>query len=130
MQNRRVLIVEDEPQIAAVIAHKLGKAGLKAQSVFDAGQALRRLQAERFDLVLIDLHLPGMSGGELVKALALDPATRALPILIITGTPFRPEPADLGSAMVRGVLPKPFSPSELLTLVQNALDDQARARAA
>src|SRR5688572_11237470 len=80
----RVLIVEDDADIAALIAHYLEKAGYATDVVPEGGRALSQARESQPDLVILDLMLPGLSGLEICKALRADNRTAGLPIIMLT----------------------------------------------
>jgi two-component system phosphate regulon response regulator PhoB len=104
---KHVLVVEDEPSIRALIAATLTADDCKVESVSDGPSALSRIESWKPDLVLLDVGLPGMSGGEVLRRLRAKEATANTPVVLLTGL----EPPE-------GVLPdavvlKPFTPSSL-----------------
>ncbi|MSO55959.1 MAG: response regulator transcription factor [Acidobacteria bacterium] len=116
-----VLIVEDDADIAALLAHYLEKTGYSAEIVADGGRALARAKASPPDLVILDLMLPGLSGLEICRALRADEKTSALPIIMLTarGEEFeRILGLDVGAD---DYIVKPFSPSEVMARVRALL---------
>jgi len=117
----RILIAEDDADIAALIAHYLEKAGYASESVSDGGRALATARETPPDLIILDLMLPGLNGLEVCKALRLDNRTAALPIIMLTA---RGEESErilgLGSGADDYVV-KPFSPNELMARVRALL---------
>lgn len=81
---KKVLIIEDEKDLAELLAFNLEKEGYAATCVHDGKQGLERAGAEPPDLVLLDLMLPGMLGTEVCKALRKDSRTAHIPIIMIT----------------------------------------------
>ena len=121
MNEHLILIVDDEPTIAAVIASKLKQAGYASVCVQDAEEALREVQRQRFTLAIVDLHLPRVSGVELCERLAAEKRARNLPVLVITGAAAA-APDVMACANVRGMIAKPFSPRELIDRVRGVLE--------
>src|SRR5947209_5280361 len=80
----RILLVEDSPTQARLLAAILGEAGFDVDTAADAEQAWQRLQAGRPDAVLTDLVLPGASGFDLCRRIKADPAHRAIPVIVLT----------------------------------------------
>src|SRR5439155_859927 len=80
----KVLIVEDDGDIAALITHYLEKTGYAAETIADGGRALARARESAPDLVILDLMLPGLDGLEVCRALRADDRTAALPIIMLT----------------------------------------------
>lgn len=81
---KKVLIVEDEKDLAELLAFNLEKEGYAATCVHDGKQGLERAAADLPDLILLDLMLPGMLGTDICKALRKEPRTSRIPIIMIT----------------------------------------------
>ena len=81
---KKVLIIEDEKDLAELLAFNLEKEGYAATCVYDGKQGLERAAADIPDLVLLDLMLPGMLGTDVCKELRKDPRTAQIPIIMIT----------------------------------------------
>ena len=118
----RMLIVEDDHDIAALIAHYLRKGGVRLRN-----RARRRARAEPWrvrpppDLVILDLMLPGLNGLEVCRALRADNRTAALPIIMLTA---RGEESERILGLDSGAddyVVKPFSPNELMARVRALL---------
>jgi DNA-binding response OmpR family regulator len=117
----RVLIVEDDRDIARLIAHYLQKAGHTAEILADGGRAVLHVRETPPDLVILDLMLPGMSGLEVCRALRADSRTAALPVIMLTA---RGEESDRIAGLDFGAddyVVKPFSPNELMARVRALL---------
>jgi CheY-like chemotaxis protein len=111
---RRVLVVDDDPSMVAVIKDILGKSGYTVTGVPSGAEALRRLEVDTFDLVVTDLRMPEMSGAELIGRLQKDTTYAKIPILVLsTGA----ETAELGTLKVDARVSKPFVPRTLLNAV-------------
>jgi two-component system phosphate regulon response regulator PhoB len=82
-QSPRVLVVEDEPDIAALIAYQLTKEGFRVETAATGPEALEAVGREVPDLVVLDRMLPGLSGDDVLKAFKQETATRNIPILIL-----------------------------------------------
>ncbi|MDO9074032.1 MAG: response regulator [Rubrivivax sp.] len=121
----RVLVVEDEPKLAALLADYLRAAGHEPECVADGRDALQAWTARRHDLVLLDLMLPGMDGLSLCRELR---ALTGVPIVMLTA---RADEADRLAGLELGAddyIPKtPFSPREVMARVKAVL---RRSRAA
>ena len=113
----RILVVEDNPDIAALLRHYLERSG-HAVDHFDSGrEVLARVRPAPPDLVILDVMLPGMDGLLVCQALRGDPATAAIPIIMLTA---RGEEADRIRGLELGAddyITKPFSPKELVARV-------------
>jgi two-component system phosphate regulon response regulator PhoB len=81
---KRILIIEDEQDLADLLAFNLEKEGFITSCAFDGNAGLAAARAEHPDLVVLDLMLPGIMGTELCKALRKDPRTARIPVLMVT----------------------------------------------
>ena len=104
---KRVLVVDDEPAIRALVVASLADASYQVATAANGPSALASLEADLPDLILLDLALPGMSGKDILGSLRSNPRTAAIPVLLLTGS----EPP--AGAAADGVLPKPFTPAVL-----------------
>ncbi len=80
----KILVVDDEPDIAEVLRYNLEKADFEVLTSGDGAQAVELARGERPALVVLDLMLPGMDGEEVCRALRQDEGTRGTPILMLT----------------------------------------------
>jgi DNA-binding response OmpR family regulator len=112
-----ILIVEDDRDIADLIAHSLQKAGHATDIAASGTAVVPRVKASSPDLILLDLMLPGMDGLLVCQALRGDPATAAIPIIMLTA---RGDEAERIAGLELGAddyVTKPFSPRELTARV-------------
>lgn len=109
-----VLIVDDEPHIAAVIAHKFGDAGIAVSMCRNGAEALEAMRRCTPGLVITDWNMPAMGGEALCRAMLADPRLARVPVVVITGLPPGAGRRELLLANVRAVIAKPFSPRDLL----------------
>lgn len=120
-QGDRVLVVDDEPDIVALVAYHLAKAGFRVTTANNGNDAIAEVRRERPALIVLDLMLPGISGLDVLTGLRRDESTRAIPILLLTA---RREEADRIKGLTLGAddyLTKPFSPAELILRVKAIL---------
>ena len=116
-----ILVVEDEPDIAELVKYHLDKAGFPARVVADGKQALDLIVREQPALVVLDLMLPGLDGMEVCRRLRASPATRGIPVIMLTA---KAEEVDRIVGLEMGAddyVPKPFSPRELVARVKAVL---------
>ena len=113
--GRRVLVVEDDAATATVWEQALADEGYAVRTRDSARGVAALLRAWRPGAVLLDLGLPDRSGACLLAALKADPATAAIPVGVVSGTPEALPPADRGLAAA--VLPKPFDLEQALAVV-------------
>ena len=115
--GERILVVDDEPDIVALVAYHLVKAGYRVSTATNGSDALRQVEQEQPALIVLDLMLPGMSGLEVLEQLRGDDGTRDVAVLLLTA---RREEADRIKGLSLGAddyLTKPFSPQELVLRV-------------
>ena len=119
--GERVLVVDDEPDIVALVVYHLAKAGYRVSSAMNGTDALAVATRERPALVVLDLMLPGLSGFEVLERLRTTEATANVAVLMLTA---RREEADRIKGLAIGAddyLTKPFSPQELVLRVKAIL---------
>ncbi|MFM8677646.1 MAG: phosphate regulon transcriptional regulator PhoB [Burkholderiaceae bacterium] len=120
-----ILIVEDEPAIAELLAINLEFAGHRAVRASDAEEAIRLIQHELPDLILLDWMLPGMPGVRLAEKLRADDRTRDIPIIMLTA---RSDEGDKIQGLETGAddyITKPFSPKELMARIKAVMRRRA-----
>ena len=118
---QRVLVVEDEPDIAALNAYQLTREGFRVETAATGTEAIAAVSREIPDLVVLDRMLPGLSGDEVLQALKAEGATRTVPVLVLTA---KKEQEDRIQGFELGAddyLTKPFSPRELVLRVRAIL---------
>ncbi|OGQ78428.1 MAG: DNA-binding response regulator [Deltaproteobacteria bacterium RIFCSPLOWO2_12_FULL_60_19] len=121
MAAKKILVVEDEPDIRKLVHYNLAQERFQVVEAEDGEEALKMLQREKPQLVILDLMLPGMSGLELCRSLRARPETARLPILMLTA---KAGEADRVVGLEMGAddyLTKPFSPRELVARVKAIL---------
>lgn len=80
----KILVVDDEPDIVRVVVKLMTARGHDVKTAADGNEALEQVVADRPDVVILDLNLPGMSGFEVCRRLKSDEATRTIPIVMMT----------------------------------------------
>jgi two-component system phosphate regulon response regulator PhoB len=123
----RVLVAEDEPDIAALVAYQLTREGFRVETAGSGSEALEAVGREIPDLLVLDRMLPGLSGDEVLKRLKLEPATSNIPVLVLTA---KREQEDRIEGLELGAddyLTKPFSPRELVLRAKAILRRVAEA---
>jgi phosphate regulon transcriptional regulator PhoB len=121
MPPKKILVVEDEPDIRKLVHYNLAQERFMVLEAEDGEKALKTIQREKPDLIILDLMLPGLSGLELCRNLRQRPETAQLPILMLTA---KASEADRVVGLEMGAddyLTKPFSPRELVARVKAIL---------
>jgi DNA-binding response OmpR family regulator len=129
-RGTRLLIVEDDEDIAHLLAHSVRKAGFEAAVMLSGAGVLARVREHPPDLLLLDVMLPGLDGRDICRALRADARTRTVPIIMITA---RAEEAERIAGLELGAddyITKPFSPREVVARVRAVLRRAAGASAA
>lgn len=121
MSKKKIVVVEDEPDILEVLNYNLRREGYDVHSAFNGTIGLSLVKREKPDLVLLDLMLPGMDGLEICRTLKADDATSDCLIIMVTA---KGEESDIVLGLGAGAddyISKPFSPKELVARVQAVL---------
>jgi two-component system phosphate regulon response regulator PhoB len=116
-----VLIVEDEAPLVTLLRYNLEKQGFRVEDVGDGGEALTRITETPPDLLLLDWMLPTVSGIEVCRQLRRRPASRTLPIIMLTA---RAEDQDAVRGLDTGAddyITKPFSTEALIARIRALL---------
>ena len=114
-----VLTVDDSPMTRAMIRKTLQMTGLPVGQVLEAcngSEGLEVATSIRVDLLLADLNMPIMDGVEMIRKLAADPASKSVPIVVISADSDEGRRAELRQLGVRGFVSKPFTPEKLRDL--------------
>ena len=117
----RILVAEDDPDIANLLAHYLQRAGFEADLVSAGRDVLPRIRKAPPDVLLLDLMLPGLDGLEVCRAVRSDHATAAIPIIMVTA---KGEESDRIVGLELGAddyITKPFSPNEVVARIRAVL---------
>lgn len=123
----RILVAEDDPDIANLLSHYLQKAGFDASVVSSGRDVLPHVRKDPPTLILLDLMLPGLDGLEVCRALRADVNTAAVPIIMLTA---KAEESDRIVGLELGAddyITKPFSPNEVVARIRALLRRAHRA---
>jgi two-component system, OmpR family, phosphate regulon response regulator PhoB len=115
--NAHILVVDDEPDISALVAYHLARESYRVRTASSGPEAIRAAEVERPDLIVLDLMLPGMSGLAVLEELRRRPETQEIPVILLTA---RKEEQDRIAGLRLGAddyVSKPFSPQELILRV-------------
>jgi two-component system phosphate regulon response regulator PhoB len=121
MQAQRILVVEDDEAIGALVSRAFRTEGFETEVVTTGEEALRRTRARRPSVILLDVMLPGLSGTDVLRELRREPRTRELPVVLVTA---RSDEVDRVVGFELGAddyVPKPFSARELVLRVRALL---------
>jgi two-component system phosphate regulon response regulator PhoB len=115
--GQRILVVDDEPDITALVAYHLAKASYRVTTAANGRDALRAAREERPDLIVLDLMLPGLSGYDVLAELRRQDETKDIGVIVLTARKEEPDRIKGLSLGADDYLPKPFSPPELVLRV-------------
>ena len=123
----RILVAEDDPDIASLLAHYLQRAGFEADLVSSGADVLPRIKKAPPDVLLLDVMLPGLDGLSVCRTVRSDQRTAAIPIIMITA---KGEESDRIVGLEVGAddyIAKPFSPNEVIARIRALLRRAHRA---
>src|SRR3954467_4823480 len=115
--GERVLVVDDEPDIVALVAYHLAKAGYRVSTAASGTEAMDAVRRERPALLVLDLMLPGMTGYEVLEQIRSNEPTRDVAVLMLTARREEPDRIRGLSLGADDYLTKPFNPQELVLRV-------------
>jgi len=115
---KKILAVDDERHIVRLVQVNLERQGYQVVTAYDGKEALEKVEAEKPDLVVLDVMMPYMDGFEVLQNLRKNPNTRDIPVIMLTA---KAQDADVFRGWQSGVdcyLTKPFNPMELIAFVK------------
>lgn len=121
-----MLVVDDEAAIRLICRINLRDAGIEIAEAADGETGLSLARAQRPDLILLDIMLPGMDGWDVAEALAADPKTAEIPILFLSARLDEEDQLRAYEVGAVGYITKPFDPAELAGTVEGILARLAR----
>jgi two-component system, sensor histidine kinase and response regulator len=116
----RILVVEDDAALAAMYRSLMRLAGFDVYLTADAVSALRHIDDTPPDLVVLDLHLPGLRGETVLAEMTANPDLQHIPIIVVTGSDAR-----MAVAQASAILRKPCDPGRLVALIEQHLGNAA-----
>ena len=124
----RVLIIDDSPTIVAALGKILRSAGLLTQGAGDAESGIEMARESPPDLIFLDIVLPGMNGFAALRTMRRDPATRDIPVIMISGNEQATEHFFGSRIGADDFMKKPFSRFEVFARIERLLDDNLQPR--
>ena len=122
MDRKRILVVDDEIYIVHILEFTLTMEGYEVLTAADGEEALRRLEQDRPDLVVLDVMMPKVDGYEVLRRIRADEDFRQMPVILLSA---KGRPMDRETGLEIGAddyIVKPFSPRRLLEKIQNLLE--------
>jgi two-component system, OmpR family, response regulator len=120
--NHCVLVVDDDPGIRLLLVTFLRRRGLRTLEARDGGEALAQMRTGHPDLAILDLMMPEVSGWDVLRVRAADPALRRIPTIVVTATNECDVAAHVLDKEVYAVIEKPFDLDALMSVVMICLD--------
>ncbi len=118
MENKKILVVDDEKHMVRLMEYNLKKQGYCVDTAYNGLEALEKVETNKPDLILLDIKMPVMNGIEVCVKLKKNPETRNIPVIVVSVLADNEEIVSLG---VRSTIAKPFAPERLLNEVKLAL---------
>lgn len=128
LKDTRILVVDDEPEVHAVLGRMLAHQGYTVDAAYSAKEAFRHIEEHKPDVVLLDIMMPTISGIEVLNQLKSDPETRDIIILIISA---KDAQADRIEGLAHGAddyISKPFHLKSLMRKIEHMLDKREKKR--
>ena len=119
--SRRILVVEDHEENRRIMRDLLTAAGYEMLEAHTGEEGVSRAEAERPDLILMDIQLPGLDGYEATRRIKGNPALRHIPIIVVTSYALSGDDVKAFAAGCDAYVTKPFVPRELLAKVREYL---------
>ena len=119
--SNHILIVDDQPELAGMMAELLVDAGYATRTATDGRAALAAVQADPPGLLLLDVQMPEMDGFEVAAMLKADPATATIPIIMVSAHEGRGARVVGLESGAEDYLSKPVDPAELIAKIRNLL---------
>jgi len=120
--RKKILVVEDNEDVALGLTIRLAGAGYEVRSVATANEGLKAIDLFEPDLVLLDLLVPGGGGYSVLKGLRKAPHTSHIPVVVITGIEDKEYEAKIRALGVSAFMEKPCEPEELMAMTHDLLE--------
>lgn len=124
--KKRILLVDDDPDFVEAVKVIVENGGYQVQVAYDGKEGLEAVKEYKPDLIVLDVMMPVMDGHATCAALKKDPATKEIPVILLTAVADRVTTSkyshrDMLESEAEDYMPKPVDPPELLTLIQRWL---------
>jgi CheY-like chemotaxis protein len=126
MSKKKILLVDDDPDFIDAVQVVVESAGYDVEVAYDGKEALEKVAAAKFDLIVLDIMMPVMDGHQACKKIKGDPDTEDIPIILLTAvadhvTTTKYTHHDMLVSDAEDYLPKPVEPDELLERIERLL---------
>jgi two-component system, OmpR family, response regulator len=124
--KKRILVVDDEPDITLMVRLNLQKTGrFEVCEENNPGNAVHAAREFKPDVILLDVMMPDLDGGEVLFELQRDPDLKNVPVIFVTATVLQEQVQSAGGKIGHRFMPKPFKISALLTMIDDVLKPAA-----
>lgn len=123
MEEREILVIDDEDDVREYLSSLLRRWGFKVREGVNGEECLRLVKESKPALIILDIFLPDIDGGEVAQRLEEDEETRDIPIIYLTGLITKEEKKEPQKMGRHYIIAKPVLPGELLQTIQKALPD-------
>ena len=125
MDTKKILVVDDERDALFILEKELGARGYSVIAADNGNDAIILAKTKHPDLIILDLEMPDIYGGDVTRMLGEDPATKNIPVMFLTGM-FPKEEEGKKGRMVAGyvLFVKPYDVEELVTAIRELLQDE------
>jgi two-component system, cell cycle response regulator DivK len=120
--SKRILVVEDHEDNRRILRYLLNSAGYQVIEVVTGEEGVATAEAQRPDLILMDIQLPGLDGYEATRRIKANPALRSIPIIVVTSYALSGDDIKAFEAGCDAYVTKPFNPGQLLAKVRGYLE--------
>jgi DNA-binding response OmpR family regulator len=120
-RRKKILIVEDEPDIAASMAARLDLEGFKVGTAANGQEGVQKARTDKPDLIILDIMMPLLNGYDVLNLLKGDPATQSIPIIVLTALPHVEDAENAFEAGATDFLNKPYTNERLIQKVRKIL---------
>ncbi|MBU4478575.1 MAG: response regulator [Candidatus Omnitrophica bacterium] len=123
MINKKILIIDDEPELVKAVEIRLKANGYEVEGAYDGKAGIDKAEKFKPDLVLLDIMMPGMDGQEVLKKLKENPETKTIPVIMLSA---KSEAGDIVKSLVDGgacdYIVKPFFDGEMLRKLKSNIN--------
>lgn len=124
IECKRVLMIDDEPDITYIVEFILNSAGFKVETINDPTEAIPLLGRQKYDLIILDLMMARLDGFTLLKKIREGDLFKERPILILSSRQLSPEETSMLESNDAQVMAKPFEPSRLIEKVREIMEER------
>lgn len=121
MEKKKILVVDDEPDVTDLVAYHLKAKGFQVETLNDATASISKARSYQPNLVILDIMMPHLSGIQVCRILRADPKLAKVPIVFLTAKAEAPDRIEGLESGADDYLSKPFSPKELVLRVESIL---------